>query len=220
MNPSGFNRFAPRHTHFHNKYQPFCSNFMVRRSWVGGWHIGTGKNTKKKRATTLIPAWLVYFQLGRLMTGLSTIRGWWRSNQKSGCQLNRGCSWFYPTILRFRGEPKIPKWFGLGISGWNPSTSYGSNTLGFFSRRFIVRWYRSWSVLKKQLFWKSHLQEQKQKHIVDFTFNDLYILKGDFGKGLMKSIERLERTTKFSTTDVTDGQHLFSRPVPNSFRDV
>ena len=48
---------------------------------------------------------------------------------------------------------------------------------------------------KNNFFWKSHLQEQeqKQKHILDFTFNDLYILKGDFGKGLMKSIERLEQ---------------------------
>lgn len=35
----------------------------------------------------------------------------------------------------------------------------------------------------KNNFLEESQQEQKQKHIVDFTFNDLYILKGESGKG-------------------------------------
>ena len=101
------------------------------------------KNTQKKKGDNshsslvgLFPAW------SEPMTGLFSIRsvdGVPTRNPEN--QLNReGVVAKTPPFYGSGVNPKIPKWFGRqGISGWNPSTSYGSNNLGFFLRACLHR---------------------------------------------------------------------------------
>lgn len=115
------------------------------------------------------------------------------SNQKSGCQLNRGCSCQNPTVLRFRSG------LALGfLVGTHQRRMAQTNLRFFFACLHRAMIPKLISAQKTTFLEESQQeQEQKQKHIVDFTFNDSYILKGDSGKGLMKSIERLEHDQVF-----------------------
>lgn len=213
MNPSGFNRFAPRHSHFHNKYQPFCSNFMVRGSWVGGWHIGTGKKTPKKKQgdnshsslVGLFPAWSVDDRASNHTWGR------WLPTRNPVANSTEDV------------VAKIPLFYGsVVVWPWDfwlepINVVWLKRTCGFFSLAFIVRWYRSWSVLKKQLFWKSHSKNKNKNKNTSWT---LLLMIHIFLRVTLEkawwSQSNDWNMTKFSTTDVTDGQHLFSRPT-NSF---
>ena len=167
-------------------------------------HWNGKKHTKKKGRQ-------LSFQLGWF---ISSLVGWWPAffpyevdgfqPDCSGINLTEGVVAKIPLFYGSGVNPKSPSGLALGFSGWNPSTSYGSNTLGFFSRL-----HSSYDDTKANQCSKNNFfgrvtfkNKNKNKNTSWTLLVMIYIfLRVTLEKGWWSQSNDWNNTTKFSTTD-------------------